>query len=533
MAPNNPLIQQDEAPTTLPYRTSRNRAEQAGNRPKKKYFTLSLSDPSTTDIQKNEITRAVPSVFGSILPGKQPSTIRLFFQNIGGLPKTLADVSNTKWASRLRHLDIDIALLAEVNMFWPNTAYIDSIHARIKHFWKASRSTTSHNRHSGATSTHCQGGTASLLLGDIAHRGDETGVDPKGLGRWSWQTIKGPHQSFIKVILAYAPSKTKNGIGSVWCQHQIYLSTHNNDCDPRAAFFEDLADQIKAWTTQGHYIVLGLDANIDTLGHFFTQWASQLHLLNPLSFTHGPVPPTFIRGSMAIDAILLSDNVPFLRCGMIHAKDTFDSDHHSIWLDIDASTLLGQFKFAPNSIPRRLTVTDRRAQNRYIRDYELILSNNNVIPRIHALLQRADQGWSQQCVNKLEAIDRIRVQGMIKAESTCRKLRMGNHVCSPNLTRAYNTKCYISLRIALLEGRSILASTLRRAKQGSLLKIPSRTPKEELHDMLLQVTKEIQQAAKLSEEDRQQWQSIRARQLSEIDGIPVASIFAEYKDRQK
>ena len=98
------------------------------------------------------------------------------------------------------------------------------------------------------------------------------GVDPTGLGRWSWILVgSGDHRTII--ISAYQPKKLSNnsrritpdgtmiGGGTVAAQHCRYFTSRGNCGNPRAIFMAQLVVQLKAWRAKQYEIILFADLN--------------------------------------------------------------------------------------------------------------------------------------------------------------------------------------------------------------------------------------------------------------------------------
>ena len=94
--------------------------------------------------------------------------------------------------------------------------------------------------------------------------GTSHGVDPCGLGRWSWVRIRGKHDQYTRFVSGYRPCHNARGTGSVWSQHvRYYRGEGIQDPHPRNLFIEEITTTIQAWMQEGNHVVLGLDANED------------------------------------------------------------------------------------------------------------------------------------------------------------------------------------------------------------------------------------------------------------------------------
>ena len=350
-----------------------------GNKPRKKIQFIQddgdsrhLSMLSHKQPLDSELTRPFPSLFGASIGHRPPGHIRILSQNIRGLPKSTLDPLNHAWSSRLSAYKADIALLSEINVNWSTVPHEDSLAVRSKQYWTTTRCQTAWNKHNQSDSTHLQGGTANILIGNVSHRSTLSGSDPTGLGRWSWTLIRGPANRMLLTASAYAPPKTKFSSNTVAGQHVTHLRAQNDDRSAQAAFFEDLGKEIKKWQESKYSIVLGIDANADVESPTFGQWHRSLGLTNPLLQAYGPAPSTYQRGSRPIDAILTSIDVEVTRGGMIAPGDCFNSDHAGIWIDIQSDTLLGKLDLGPRKTPNASTPRTRRLWKTISRTTKLI-----------------------------------------------------------------------------------------------------------------------------------------------------------------
>ena len=90
------------------------------------------------------------------------------------------------------------------------------------------------------------------------------GVDPRGLGRWSWVRIRGENDQYTRFVSGYRPHKNSAGTGSVWSQHVRYYRQEGiQDPQPQNLFMEELITMIQTWMEDGDHVILGLDANVD------------------------------------------------------------------------------------------------------------------------------------------------------------------------------------------------------------------------------------------------------------------------------
>ena len=111
---------------------------------------------------------------------------------------------------------------------------------------------------------------------------------------------------------------------------------------------------------------------------------------------------------------------------------------------------------------RRLKTLDPRVVQRYNEELEAQFKKHGIYHRMHRLLNSFSSPLTPKQVKELEAIDRIRVAAMKKAERKCRKLRMGKIKWSPTIQKTRDKIHYLRLCISRLSGRKVGARLLCR-----------------------------------------------------------------------
>jgi len=82
------------------------------------------------------------------------------------------------------------------------------------------------------------GGTFLLGLGPITSSITSSGVDPSGLGRWSWFQLQGHAGCSVHIICGYCPvEKEKSHLQSVYSQQKCHLESLGDPLCPWLAFF--------------------------------------------------------------------------------------------------------------------------------------------------------------------------------------------------------------------------------------------------------------------------------------------------------
>ncbi len=129
--------------------------------------------------------------FGDIILKKEKNTLRIGFQNIGGVPIQQGKHKDDIIKNGITKLDFDIFGIAEVNVNWTHVSEEHRLVNRSRHWWASSHFASTHNKNSTTRATAQYGGVAMWSIDKAAHRVINKGQDPSGLGRWVWVRYRG------------------------------------------------------------------------------------------------------------------------------------------------------------------------------------------------------------------------------------------------------------------------------------------------------------------------------------------------------
>jgi hypothetical protein len=174
-------------------------------------------------------------------PGiKMNDSLRLGFQNIGGLPESSLHPKNDLLRAFVLKNEFDIFGLAETNVNWSRLNASAQFHERTLHTWDKTHASLAYNRTVPSRSPsslrsllafHQYGGVALLSATQAAHRVSKSGRDPTGLGRWTWTSYQGRSPVSLKVVTAYRPCLS-DGPLSTYSQHVNFFYDKNDDRCP-------------------------------------------------------------------------------------------------------------------------------------------------------------------------------------------------------------------------------------------------------------------------------------------------------------
>jgi len=261
-------------------------------------------------------------------PIDDDSTLRILFANPRGL-KLSSDILETEHSlGRCHSLGVGSLCVAEANINWDNHRALGKFHGMLHKVWKHSKVSKSHTKDAFLSEIQ-PGGTTTMVYNKWTSRVIESGVDPFGLGRWSFLTIRGRGDIKVLIVTAYRVCKqTVQSAGTKTSTAQQFrqLSAHFRDADmtedpvPRHQFIVDLQGWLEHKVSESYYIILGIDANepfypgkglytpvdyqlnhpIPIKGHDGTlsTLVKTSGLVDPLLIHHPehPPPPTMIEG---------------------------------------------------------------------------------------------------------------------------------------------------------------------------------------------------------------------------------------------
>ncbi len=150
------------------------------------------------------------------------------------------------------------------------------------------------------------------------------------------------------IISAYWPSNPPCvQTNSIWAQHQSYLLSQGDPCQPRLAFLRDLDLAISTWQADGDNIILMVDMNGNIRKEEISSFGISLGLQESILSAH-PIllpPITFKRGNRVgkslIDGVWMPANLHASAVSLCPFSLS-PGDHHATIVDIDLALLIGE-----------------------------------------------------------------------------------------------------------------------------------------------------------------------------------------------
>jgi hypothetical protein len=214
------------------------------------------------------ISPSDPDTFGHIPESiYTDSTFRLLLQNPNGI---CPSVTNPNFMFSL-HLCNEIGAgaicLAETNLNWHHTQHPASLRRCLHRNWSASKYQMS-IPDEVFLGDYQPGGTLTLIVDRWTSRVIKSGMDPYGLGRWSYVILRGKQNINICVVSAYRVCNEKyTGPKTVYQQQRRQLCTLFRqkgkvvDPNPNRQFILDLQSWLSYIHLEGSQVILSLDNN--------------------------------------------------------------------------------------------------------------------------------------------------------------------------------------------------------------------------------------------------------------------------------
>jgi hypothetical protein len=222
------------------------------------------------------------------------NTLRLGFQNIGGLPLIRNKHKDDIIRCGISLWDFDIFGIAETNVDWRLVKEEDRLYLRTKEWWESVHISHSFNCSGTPVTAQQYGGTALFSISNASHRVIEKGADPSNLGRGSWTRYHGRNNHTLRIMAAYRPNPP-GGPFTVYAQHRTFFNSIGRDICPEGSFFLDLCSSISKLKEAGDHIILMLDGNTDMRISDLQQSLSSCHMREVILQKHGTNGPSTFR----------------------------------------------------------------------------------------------------------------------------------------------------------------------------------------------------------------------------------------------
>jgi hypothetical protein len=249
-------------------------------------------------------------------------------------------------------------------------------------------------------------------------------------------------------------------------QHKsVLLEEGCSEC-PRLNILNELRKEIEKWLIAGYQVIVAGDFNDDIRGHTIKQFFFNLSMEEIILKQNGSkAPNTYVNGSVLIDGIFATTGINPVVSGYTEFSWGIYSDHRLLWVDLSLIQILGS-KTPPLWKPkaRRLKCDNpiivRKFNNSRLKHFD----NNQIHYKMQEIKELIAAGASMtEWGRKVEALDKLRVEGILIADKECRKLKMGKVPWSPELGKLMARIDYLQrCRLKYVLKRKINSRTLQK-----------------------------------------------------------------------
>lgn len=251
--------------------------------------------------------------------------------------------------------------------------------------------------------------------------------DNLGLGHWSYMRFVGDNDCSTIVLCGYNPCSNNRKELSISYQQQCrYLIQQEKSLAcPRRWFWEDLMSLLKKWQSEGHELVICLNANENIfskkLGKAMTD-PEGLNLTEVVRiFADRPLGATYFRGCHPIDGVWASSGLSVVNASVMLVGFGVGC-HHLFFIDFTVSSMIGTNpKRIIRSMARRLNTMIEGCMERYVRTLKHNIVCHELIPA--RKLRRSAQ--AQAFLDAMNRIDDELKESMQHVEKCCCKLHNG------------------------------------------------------------------------------------------------------------
>jgi len=409
--------------------------------------------------------------FGNVL-GPKPKD-RLCFGG-GNMDQFHMAHNNNKKANLLRawarHYELNGVFVQETGINWTAMPRTGRLEEMMK-MEATMRTVVAHNQHENL-GWRQWGGTAAVAYGDLAVRVSETGKDTTGLGWWCFMRCKDRDDHAIWIIMVYNPIySTQSQTQTVYSQQQQYFELKGDNANPHEAFLRDFEAALRSWRETGNKLIVFIDMNenyvtgaIDAMLH-----SDGLDMVETARTRHPtkPVPLTFVRGDRAgchaVDGCYATQDL-IIKKAVWSAVHKGPGDHRMPIVEVEYNNAMGENIHKIVRPPaRQLTCRNKKVVRAYNSALERLFTEHKLVQKLHNVYAMSMTALSPAQERRMDSLEKLREEGMLHAESKCRRLSMGEVDWSPGVQEAKDKLEVWNMVVCFQQGRNINPGRIRRA----------------------------------------------------------------------
>jgi len=169
--------------------------------------------------------------WGHAIGPKNPNTIRLLLQNMGGIdlhPRGSVRLAALQDFMTMRQ--VDIAVMTECDSAWQHVDFKLWPQQQTKSWWENTHWSLTYNRQDPDAEAYQPGGVGKVVVNQLSYRAQRPGDDTVSQGRWCRARLRGKHNQYLRVVSLYRPCKSSGPLSTYQQQVRFWSSKQVDTC---------------------------------------------------------------------------------------------------------------------------------------------------------------------------------------------------------------------------------------------------------------------------------------------------------------
>ena len=382
---------------------------------------------------------------------KHTGRFRIMHTNVHGLHPGKNNLECDYYLQRMAAYQVDMSLAVEVNQPVDNPTIRNRLRNTVRGFDKHAHVQFGHGETSTEKVGFQMGGEMTVVQGGAKGFLNESGSDP--VGRWTWTNLG---KAQLHVVSAYRVGPGNDGINTIRANEmrRLLKRRHPLAKTPRKAFDHDIAQYVETTKTQGHPILLCMDANSGYSHRDIKELERKTGLINIIQHFHPDItmPRTYDRGRDCIDFVLGCEEALKLikKCGYLEFYALTPDDHRAFFIDLDTERLQ-QRDIQPVADSLSAPSLAKPSQvHRFLEEYKMLLDKAGLVDKVEQITTRFQTASDRERIflaKRLNKYDSVWVQLAIAAAKKAAPTYGGTLPWSPALARAGSQARYWNQRL--------------------------------------------------------------------------------------
>jgi hypothetical protein len=381
---------------------------------------------------------------------------RVYFQNLDGLRNDTEEID--LYVESMLQYQVGTFCWADPSIDFLQPAATSKLKTQtLAHFKTARTAFSCSTIPNEGQSLYKPGGTLTTTTGKWTTRCVGCPIiDTSGMGRWSGLSYLGKNGRHLSILTAYRSPRqqAKGGFGFYDQQYALLIASGIKKPNVRKQFVLDIIQFIQNLQSDGHDIILSLDANEAVTDISEKQGIDLIlkscHLADLHTLGHSQPPATYKYGSnRRIDYMLGSEAIAdsVVHAGYLPFDDNgITSKHRGLFIDFDHHQVLGKVDHIVRQANRQLRSEDPLATDRYMKAFKSYIDSHDICGRLDDLKIVINSMTLRRIRECYDSIDRDITRAMLHAEKAAKK-PSGKYAWSPELRKHGLLTRYWRLRL--------------------------------------------------------------------------------------